>query len=157
MLPTVLRRWSCRYSWFLCGLVLLASGRFKLSLAFLFFLMFFQSCLALWSPRYRKRELVYVLLLLLFILHALNFVLLSSWCQGLTATCVCGILWTFLLTFLNTIISIRNSIFGIMNCWHWQSDERDCSIPRQYNMHSCIFGLLECLVMWLISMPVIKV
>ena len=57
---------------FLCGFVgfaTFATGRFMLSLAFLFVLVFCQSCLALWSPRLRKRELVYVFLVFcLFIL-----------------------------------------------------------------------------------------
>ena len=51
----------------------------------------YSACVALCSPRWggggREREAVYMLLVLLFILHALNCVLFSSsWCQGLAAT-----------------------------------------------------------------------
>ena len=48
-------------------LCVFATGRFMLNLASIFGLVFIQSRLALWSPRLKKRELVYVHLVLLFV------------------------------------------------------------------------------------------
>ena len=85
MLPTILRRWSWCYSYFvwLCSfyhfliiayLFTLLRGRFMLSLALLVVLVF-SVLLALGSPHLGKRELVYVLLVHLFVyLHTLVFV-----------------------------------------------------------------------------------
>ena len=73
---------------------------FVLSIAFSLFYCFVQSCLALWSPRLGKRELVYVFLMLLYVYfaHVKFFPFFSSsWCQGLAATCACGTPWTILL------------------------------------------------------------
>ena len=47
VLPAVLGRWSW-LSYFLCGLMVFAAGRFVLDLVLLFVLV---SCLAFWSPR----------------------------------------------------------------------------------------------------------
>ena len=59
---------------FLCGFVVLTTGCFMLSHALLFVLMllllFFQSYLALWSPRLGKGEMVYMLPVLLFVYFA---------------------------------------------------------------------------------------
>ena len=55
---------------------------------------------ALWSPRLGKRELVYVLLVHLFVCFVrVSFCHFSSWCRGLAAVCDCGTPWIFLLTF----------------------------------------------------------
>ena len=64
----------------------------------------FPSCLALWSPHLGKRELVYVLLVLLFVFVRVKVCLFfsSSWCQWLAATCACGTSWNFLLTFFQS-------------------------------------------------------
>ena len=57
-----------------CGFVVFTTGRFVWSLALHFVLVllffFFQSCLALWSPRLGKRELIYVLFVHLFVYFA---------------------------------------------------------------------------------------
>ena len=65
----VLRRWSWCYSYFLCGIVVFSTGRFMLSLALIFVLVFF-SVLFKWSPRLGKRVKVYMLLMLLFVYFA---------------------------------------------------------------------------------------
>ena len=79
-----------------------------------------QSCLALRSPRLGKRELVYVLLMLLFVYFAyIKFcpfsLALQSWCQGLAATCVCGTPWTFLLTLWLEKLMLRKNDIIIVN------------------------------------------
>ena len=55
------------------------------------------------SPRLGKRELVFVLLVHLFVCLFCPCMFLSffssSWCRGLAAVCDCGIPWTFLLPF----------------------------------------------------------
>ena len=58
--------------------------------------------LAFWSPCLWKRELVFVLIVHLFVSYAhvnLCHFFSSSWCQGLTAASACGSSWTFLFTF----------------------------------------------------------
>ena len=59
--------------------------------------------LAFWSPCLGKRELVFVLIVHLFVSYA-NFnlchIFSSSWCRGLAATFACGSSWTFLITYL---------------------------------------------------------
>ena len=72
MLPTVLRRRSWCYSYCLCGFVDVYYWPFHVEscLALCSRVVFSQSCLTLRSPRLGKRELVYVLLLLLFVYFA---------------------------------------------------------------------------------------
>ena len=83
----------------LCGFVVFTTGCFILSLALLFVLV--QSCLALWSPRLGKRELVYVLLVHLFVyFERVNFCPFSLPLPGLAVAFDCGTPWTFLLTVL---------------------------------------------------------
>ena len=63
---------------------------------------FSQSCLALYSPRLRKMELVYMRLVHLFVYFTrVNFCpfFSSSWCQGLAAACDCGTPLSVLITF----------------------------------------------------------
>ena len=58
--------------------------------------------LAFWSPCLGKRELVFVLIVHLFVSYAhvnLCHFFSSSWCQGLAATSACGSSWTILFTF----------------------------------------------------------
>ena len=58
----------------LFGFVVFTTEHFVLSCLALCFCVFFQSCLALWSPRLGKRKLVYVLLVDLFVYFAhINF------------------------------------------------------------------------------------
>ena len=58
----------------LCGFVVFSMVRFVLSHALLFVFVFVQSCLALWSPHLRKRELVVELLMHVFVSFArVNF------------------------------------------------------------------------------------
>ena len=62
---------------------------------FLLSFLYFDHCLA-------KRELVFVLIVHLFVSYAhvnLCRFFSSSWCQGLAATSACGYSWTFLFTF----------------------------------------------------------
>ena len=56
----------------LCGCVVFTTGSFVLSHALLFVLVCFsfQSYVALWSPRLRKKELAYVILVHLFVYFA---------------------------------------------------------------------------------------
>ena len=54
----------------LWGFVVSTTGSFVLSHVLLFVLMFFESCLAFWSPHLGKRGLVYVLLVLVFVYFA---------------------------------------------------------------------------------------
>ena len=94
----------------LCRFVVFTTKRFVLSHALLFafecffFLFFFQSCLAFWSPRLEKRELVYVLLVLCTRLFLSFFS--SFWCQGLAATCDCGTPLTLLLYFIHRLTKL---------------------------------------------------
>ena len=71
---------------------------------FCFFLFFFQSYLALSSPRLRKRELAYVLLVLMFVYFAryVSSFFSVSLCQGLAAACTCGTPGTLLYNFFFT-------------------------------------------------------
>ena len=58
--------------------------------------------LAFWSPCFGKRELVFVLIVHLFVSYAhvnLHHFFSSSWCQGLAATSAFGSSWTILFTF----------------------------------------------------------
>ena len=59
--------------------------------------------LAFWSPCLGERELVFVLIMHLFVSFAhvnLCHFFSSSWCQELAATSACGSSWTLLFTFL---------------------------------------------------------
>ena len=65
-------------------------------------LSFYFSCSLSSCLRFRKRELVFVLLVHLFVCFAACMFLSlfsSSWCRGLAVVCDCGIPWTFLLLF----------------------------------------------------------
>ena len=60
--------------------------------------------LAFWSPCFGKRELVFVLIVHLFVSYAhvnLCHFFSSSWCHGLAAASACGSFWTFLSTFFH--------------------------------------------------------
>ena len=60
----------------------------------------FSVLLALWLPRFGKRELILVLFVRLFDLCLFGFVcFLYPWCLGRAAVCNCGTSWTFLLPF----------------------------------------------------------
>ena len=67
--------------------------------------------LAFWAPCLGKRELVFVLIVHLFVSYA-HFNICRffsfSWCRGLTAASACGSSWTFLFNFLHT----RDSVSG---------------------------------------------
>ena len=68
-------------------------------LALLFVCVFLLSGLAFWSPCLGKRELVFVLIVHLFVSYAdvnLCHFFSSSGCQGLAATSAYGSSWTFL-------------------------------------------------------------
>ena len=72
----------------LCVFVVFTAGHVMLSLAFPFVLLFIQSCLALWLPRLGKRRPIHMLLVHLFILHALIslpflFLMVSGFGYGL--------------------------------------------------------------------------
>ena len=73
-------------------------------LILLFVNVFFSVLLAFWSPCLGKRELVFVLIVYLFVSYAhvnLCHFFSSSWCRGLAAVAsVCVSSWTFLFTFL---------------------------------------------------------
>ena len=59
--------------------------------------------LAFWSPCLGKRELVFVLIVHLFVSYAhvnVCHFFSSSWCRGLAATSAYGSSWTFLFTFI---------------------------------------------------------
>ena len=65
-------------------------------------LLFVYVFLAFWSPCLGKRELVFVLIVHLFVSYAhvtpCHF-FSSFWCRGLAAVSACGSSWTFLFTF----------------------------------------------------------
>ena len=64
--------------------------------------MCFSVLLAFWSPCLGKRQLVFVLIVHLFVSYAhvnLCHFFSSSWCLGLAAASACGSSWTFLFTF----------------------------------------------------------
>ena len=70
-----------------------------------FLSMCFSVLLAFWSPCLGKTELVFVLIVRLFVSYAhvnLYHIFSSSWCQGLAVASACGFSWTFLFTFLET-------------------------------------------------------
>ena len=80
----------------LCGFMVFTTRHFVLSLA----LCYFQSCIALWSHRLWKREMVYMLLVhFLFIFVCVAFFVSPCCCHGLAAACECGTPWTFPLNF----------------------------------------------------------
>ena len=61
-------------------------------------------CGKFWSLCLGKRELVFVLIVHLFVSYAhvnLCHFFSSSWCRGLAAASACGSSWTFLFTFLH--------------------------------------------------------
>ena len=63
--------------------------------------------LAFWSPCLGNKELVFVLIVHLYVNCAhvnLCHFFSSSWCQGLAATSACGSSWTFLFTFCSNSI-----------------------------------------------------
>ena len=71
----------------------------------LLFVFVFSVLLAFWSPCLGKRELVFVLIVHLFVSYAhvnLCHFFSSSWCRGLAAASACGSSWTFLFTFLKS-------------------------------------------------------
>ena len=121
MLLTVRGRWSrcCSFSVWVYGLFCLAlllflSSCFFVVVVFFFdvvFLMFFffSVLLALLSHRLWKRELVYVLLVHLFVNFArLN---LCPWYQGLAAACDCDTPWTFSFFFFFFFFFFNEAIF----------------------------------------------
>ena len=75
--------------------------------------------LAFLSPCLRKRELVIVLIVHLFVSYAhvnLCHVFSSSWCQGLAATSACGSSWTLVFTFfLIIMLDIMKNIVCILS------------------------------------------
>ena len=99
LLPTVLRRWSWCWSYFvwLRGLNYVA---FHVESCLALSSRIFSALLALWSPRLGKRELVYVFNVHLFCTSYFLSFFSSSWCQGLAVSCDCGTPWTFLLPVL---------------------------------------------------------
>ena len=107
---TVLRRWSrcCFYSVWFCGLYYGALHVLKSSRALCPRVSSF--LLALWSPCLGKRELVYVLLVHLFVCFVrVCFCLFfsSSWCRVLAAVCDCGTPWAFLFFFLQNFSLVQ--------------------------------------------------
>ena len=62
----------------------------------------------------------------------------------LDLTCACGIPWAFLLAFFSNGAKWKCCNFFVFD------NNANATLLN-------LFGLLECLVMWLISMPVIKV
>ena len=74
----------------------------------------FQFCLALWSPRLGKRELVYVLLMLLFVYFAyIKFCpfSLALGARGWLRLVFVALLWTFLLTLLARKAYVKKKLY----------------------------------------------
>ena len=74
--------------------------------------------LAFWSACLGKRELVFVLIMHLFVSYAhvnLCHFFSSSWCQGLAATSACGSSWTFLFSFSLCRRGFGNSSLGLLS------------------------------------------
>ena len=117
ILPTILRRlswWSSYLVWF----CVFYYGAFMLSLAllFVFVLLFFSVCLALWSPRFGKRELVCVLLVHLFVYFAHVSLPLGvgGWLQ-LVIVALPGIFYLRLCTHLCVLIFDRVQVCSEIN------------------------------------------
>ena len=109
---TVLRRWSrcCSYSVKCCSLHYEALHVWScpaLCLCVSFSIL---------SPCLGKRELVFVLIVHLFVSLAhvnLCHYFSSSWCRGLAAASSCGSSWTFLFTLFKTFSRLSNEISSV--------------------------------------------
>ena len=97
--------------------------------------------LAFLSPCLRKRELVIVLIVHLFVSYAhvnLCHVFSSSWCQGLAATSACGSSWTLVFTFFLIImldIMKKYSVYTFeFQYLLWKSGQSNISLLWNFEM-----------------------
>ena len=115
MLPTVLRRWSCCYSYF-CVAAVFAAGRFMLSLALLFVLVFFSPFIIVITSLGEERSGLFVsrVIVCLFCTRLILYFFSSSWCHGLAATSACDTPWN--LTFFISGYPILSAHPFDINC-----------------------------------------
>ena len=87
--------------------------------------MCFSVLLAIWSPCLGKRELVFVLIVHLFVSYAhvnLCHFFSSTWCRRLAAASACGSSWTFLFTSLPSDSTV-NQLTDLYNTFCQALDE----------------------------------
>ena len=132
-------------------------------------LCFSSVLLAFWSRCLGKRELVFVLIVLLFVSYAhvnLCHFFSSSWCLGLAAASACGSSWTFLFTFLPRSKFSKskkqyiswNSWNIVIKFWYWHylahgitkchlSWSRLCRVPNSAEVKLAL-SLVACGIVW---------
>ena len=96
------------------------------------------------SPCLGKRELVFVLIVHLFVSYAhvnLCHCFSSSWYQGLAATSACGSSWTFLLTFFFQYRSINLRDRQFMHGMILLSKENKTKLIRKQKMQRLMNSL----------------
>ena len=81
----------------------------------------FSVLLALWLPRFWKRELVLVCSICACLILSGSS---SSWCLGRAMVCDCGIPWTFLLPFLSYTHSYMYSRLFCFKAKKWEKEKK---------------------------------
>ena len=118
----------------LCGVVVFTTGRFVLSDALLFVLVFVQSHLVLRSLRFRKIELVYVFLVYLFVFFL--FLLVSR-----IAARDCGNPWTFPLFFMLKSSYVFPSTCTVKAKYILNMKQLSATYIRASHSYNCLFSV----------------
>ena len=113
---------------FLCGFVVFTTGRFVLSHALLFVLVFssIPFCIMVSSLGKERVRVCYyravIIIIIIFFFYFFFFFFCTrqflsffscSWCQGLASACNCGTPWIFLLSLLQDITQVLYELISI--------------------------------------------